>query len=471
MQGELLNVTASRADLRALCLVDRRWHRFAREHLYRELWLPSNKAVGKRKFLRQPRKSKLKLLLDTLCNSPGMAFLVYNMHVSKTLADEIETEANGTFKKVSVLDALQQMIRQCYNLERITGYIPQTTTTTFTLFQAVATRTRLRAHAWYLDSSKTLPNLGSFVNCHDQWKNLESLVIAADTEVDLGKVAVSAVLSRLPSLKHLMLSGLHNEDFHNGSLIVLPALKSLRLERLVGVTDQGIQQLAHLRVAPSLERLSLVGLELASLETVQILLLNLTSLKNFVFVQDTCPEPQVGLGAVNNLNLLASKTLQYLHWDCIVPGTTVSRFADAIQDGRFPKLGKVKIPCDFDGTIQLLCRPIPRVKLTQPDVDYLKAHASDQLERNLRISQIQAQLRIRESRRKPSFSLVVQDESMEVQSTHMIGSYIGRMESKIEYCLDPDVDSAALAEFGEIARPRRSANEKLERSVDMMALF
>lgn len=470
-QGALLDVRGSRADLGSLSLVDRKWNRVAKDYLYRELWLPSNRAVEKRKFLRQPRKSKLRLLQNTLAASPGTAFLVAKMHITAALADEIEIEANGSVVNGSTIDTVQSIFRQCYNLERVTGFIWETSTATFPLAQALATRTRLQAHAWNLNPEKQLPGLAAFMSCHDQWKNMDSLAIAGASNVDLGKIAVSTILTRLPKLKHLMLSGLHNDDFHHGSLVALPALTSLRLENLAGITEQGIHQLAFSRLAPRLERLSLVGLEVKALETVQTLLLHLTKLKAFVFVQDASPELRRGRPAMNSFNLLASNSLEYLHWDCLVLGSAISRFGEAIRGGRFPQLRKVKIPCDFDGTIQTLCRPIPQVTLTQKDMNYLAANFHDSYERNLLVSQIQAQLRIQKYRRTPSFRFAVQDDLTVVGMPHDIGSCIGNPDSRIEYSMQPGVDASALAEFGEVARPRKTGNERMERRVDMQALF
>ncbi|KAF2167866.1 hypothetical protein M409DRAFT_22014 [Zasmidium cellare ATCC 36951] len=467
--GQTVDVPALRHDLRSLCLVDKRWHRVARDHLYRELWLPSNKAPTKRTFSRQQKPSRLRLLLNTLRTAPGLAFLVHSIRVTFELANELEADVQSTFKKASTLDVLQEIINGCYNLEQFSGYVLPATTTTRDVFDALSTRTRMKSHVWKLDSNHELPSLLDFIHCHANWMRLETLVLSADPGVDLGQVAVSAVLHRLPALKHLMLSGLHQSDVNNTTILTLPALKSLRFSNLAGLTDQGIEQLAYSRLASSLEKLSLVGLELGSLQTVQTVLAHLTRLKSFALVQDASPESSTGVRPSSRPGQLSSPSLRYLHWDCLLPGSAITHLADAISTNKFPHLRKIKIPCDYDGAIQALCRPIPREQLTKADIQYLSEHTTHKYERDLRVSQIQAQLRVRESRQQPSFNVVVQDESMEICSTHVIGSYLGDMASKIEYCLAADAGDRALIELEDVAR--RKGNWRLETKVDTGILF
>lgn len=380
--------------------------------------------------------------------------LVQTIHVPADFAAVLEEEAFSPFKPGSHLDTLQELVRHCQNLEQICGYVPPATLTTRVLFNALASRTKLRTQAWQLDSTRAaLPSLAEFIHFHDDWLGLETLILAGDPGVDLGIGSVSAILERLPSLKHLMLSGLHHSDFNNGTILALPALKSLRLDALAGVTDEGIGRLASSRLMSTLERLTLVNLELLSLRTIEALLTDLPSLTTFALIQDTSPEPQAGVSFSMPL-LLASQSLTRLHWDCLMPGTALSWFADAIEGNRLPGLKSIKIPCDYDGILQGLCRPIPRQKLTSQDLQYHDTHTEYTYERDLRVAQIQAQLRVRESRRKPSFTIQVEDES-EVQHTHLIGSYLGNMGSRIEYDLTPVVAGKAMVEFDDVARPKR----------------
>lgn len=411
----------------------------------------------------------MKKLLSALRTYSALGPLIHTIHIPADFAAELELDAYAQFRPDSHLDALQELVRRCYHLEQICGYVPPATTTTRVLFEALATRTRLKAQAWHLDSTATLPSLAEFIHFHDDWMRLETLVIAGDPGVDLGIGSVSAILERLPSLKHLMLTGLHHSDFNNGTILALPALKSLRLDALAGVTDEGIEQLASSRLQSSLERLTLVDLELQSLRTIAALFANLPRLCSFALKQDASPEPQAGVAFSMPLSI-ASPTLTRLHWDCLIPGTALSWIADAIESDRLPNLKSIKVPCDYDGVMQGLCRPIPRLKLTSYDLQYHDAHTEYTYERDLRVAQIQSQLRVRESRRKPSVTVQVQDESMEVQHTHVIGSYLGNMESPVEYDLTPAVAGKAMAEFDDVARPKREAGGQ-ERSLDYGLLF
>lgn len=397
----------------------------------------------------------MRILLTALRNYPHLGSLVHTIHISSEFAAELEVEAFEAPRMDSYLDALQELVRHCYNLEQICGYVPPATLTTRVLFEALASRTRLKVQAWNLDSTRaTLPSLAEFIHFHDDWMNLETLIIAGDPGVDLGIGSVSAILERLPSLKHLMLSGLHHSDFNNGTILALPALKSLRLDALAGVTDEGLEQLASSRLVSTLEKLTVVDLELQSLRTIEALLTNLPRLSSFALKQDSSPEPQAGVSFSQPISL-CSTSLTHLHWDCLLPGTALSWFADAMEGGRLPGLRSIKIPCDYDGVMQGLCRPIPRLQLTSYDLQYHDAHTEYTYERDLRVSHIQAQLRVRESRRKPSVTVQVQDESMEVQHTHVIGSYLGNMESRVEYDLRPSVAGKAMAEFNDVALPKR----------------
>jgi hypothetical protein len=77
--------------------------------------------------------------------------------------------------------------------------------------------------------------------------------------------------------------------------------------------------------------------------------------------------------------------------------------------------------------------------------------------RSLHYSQIQAQIRVSESRQQPSFNVVVQDEDDAVQHQHFIGSYLGNMGSNIEYSLEPAIEgtSTAIAETQIATYPAR----------------
>lgn len=446
-------------SLRSLLFVDKRWHRVAREHLYRELWLPSNEGLPRRKFSFSRPLSRLKLLWRTLSTSPGLAQLVRHVRVTALLADELQHRP-ARAKKDPTHELLADILNGCPNLEIFTGYVPTAgETVSISVLAALTSSRRLKAHAWLLgtDAAQNFAG-GEMVQCHDRWQQLQTLAINARQTQHLGPGMVSMMIQHLPSLRHLFLRNLLREDFHNGTLLSLPALRSLRLEDMEGLTDQGVEQLAHGRLALSLEKLCMVDLELTSLRTVQTLLSHMHRLRSFTMVQNTSPEFLFGVQSHIANAQLESASLQYLHWDALIPGSATKIFANSIASGHFPSLRRVKVPCDYDGAIQPLCRPIAQENLSAHDLELLdrfNAHDS-RYERFLRLSQIQAQLRVRESRQQPSFNVIVQDEDDTVRLSRVIGSYVGSMDSRIEYSLEPDVASSfyALAMFEDVEVPK-----------------
>ncbi|KAK3623850.1 hypothetical protein LTR22_024211 [Elasticomyces elasticus] len=458
-----VDVAGLQSSMKALLLTSKRWHRPAREHMYRTIWLPSNEELPKRTLSFRSSQTRLKMLLRTLGESDALSGMVRHIRVTASLACTLDGAAGLALDRRAAYAVVMDIINLCPNLESLSGYSPPVRDSLSTkLFVPLALRPGLKAHAWNIQAHQLggslVPEFDSIdlVECHDDWRQLDTLALCSSPDLDLGIGMVSAILQRLPSLKHLMLSRLHRRDFHNGTLMTLPALRSLRLDHLEGLTDHGLEQLAHTRTASSLENLSLVGLELTSLRTVQQLLAHLGRLRKFVLVQDTSPAMPPGMQASSASNNLGSPSLEYLHWDVLVAGTSTSLIANGIASGRFPSLRKVKVPGDYDGAVQALCRPIAQETMDAGDLELIDRFKSDRYERFLRLSQIQAQLRIRECRQQPSFNVVVHDPNKRISATHVIGSYLGDMESKIEYSLEPDVEGShyALIDFGDVEAPK-----------------
>ena len=465
LSDSAIDGTSLQNDLRLLLFTNKHWHRVAREHLYREIWLPRNEDPKKTRFSFRRPLSRLKLLLRTLKDASGLAYMVRHLRVTGALAIDLDAAiyTNEQARKGNIIEVLEDILSKCPNLERLTGYAPFATGRTAGLFAALSSCGRLKSHAWNLPTGTDAGfSIGDFINCHSQWQHLETLVLWTESHGNgLGPGVVSAIVQRLQCLKHLEVGQHSSADFHNGTLLMLPALKSLRLDTLDGVTDQGIQQLALSRCALSLESLTLNGLELTSLRTVQTIFANMSRLRRFTLVQDTSPELQQGISPfLSDSFSLSSPSLQYLHWDATIPGNSVAIFANSIAAGGFPNLVKVTVPCDYDGAIQRLCRPIPQQPLAAIEFAELRKRESGQTyPRSLRASQAQAELRIRESRKEPSINVVVQDEDEEIQETHVIGSYIGSLSSKIEYSLEPAVrgGDSALASIEDVWRMRPGA--------------
>ncbi|KAI7236439.1 hypothetical protein KC330_g3747 [Hortaea werneckii] len=485
--GNSVDVIGRQTDLKVLSLVDRRWHRIAREHLYRDIWTPSDEDLRRRYSLFSRRRSRLDLLRRTLKSSQALAYMVRRLHITTGLATDLSTETGHTARRNASLVALASVVELCPNLEQLSGYywLDQGASSAG-LLEALARCSGLKQHIWVFGNENMPdPGPGVMLDCHNGWVQLDTLVLCSNEGFRLGAGSVSALVQRLPRLKHLMLSGLDRLDFHNGTLLSLPSVKSLRLDHLGGISKQGIEQLSVSRLSISLENLSLVGLELTSLRTLQSLIANAVRLRHFTFVQDTSPEFQPGMESTSSLKGLESKTLEYLYWDVLIPGSSTTLVANSIASGRLPALRKVKVPCDYEGAIQSLCRPIARERLTSEDMELLACYSgSERYERNLRLAQIQAQRRIRECRRHPSFNVVVQDEDQTVSAQYMIGSFIGNVDSKIEYSLEPGVEGShsALVELQDVLVPKKSYDSigrkteteksvKEERILDLKMLF
>lgn len=481
-----LDVASYRSDLRKLCIANKQWHRVAREHLYREIWLPLGSAASStRHHLLQTLSrgsSSLRLLQRTLEESPGLAYQVKRIRIPSSVTAEFNSwmYLDGRHGK-DVLAGICELIRKCPNLCALSGYSPLACNQTGELLDALASRPKLREHIWDLPGRPsdwhTLTRPGAFVDLHSQWRQLQTFVLCRDGTLSdcLGAGTVSAVLQRLPALRHLMLRGLLRTEFHNGTLLMLPALRSLRLEGLEGVDDHGLQQLVHTRLALSLERVSLFVMGLTSLRTVQILLDSLPRLRKFSFVQQSSPELEEVFSFTGASFSLASHTLEYLYWHPLLPGAAAAILANAIAAGKFPKLRSIKIPCDDDGAVQKLCRPIRQRNLTEDEVRIHAARLASAEEIEYRATsqfiEVGAQLRAQRERKDSVFSVTVEDEDG-VERLQWTGSYLGNIASKIEYCLQPDVEGGeySYALLEDLSKPAR-LREGHELAVGLDVLF
>ena len=493
--GSGINFTNLQNDLRNLCLTDRRLAKVAHEHLYREIWMPQGAEPTKNKMTFSRPRSRLKLLLRTLQEVPVLADMVRHLRITASLVSQLDSEFRylriHSIHEIPVRynsAVLRKLITCVPNLEYLTGYTLLAMKLTLPLFTALGSCHRLKSHTWHMGNAywddDVKFRIDPFIQCKANWPQLETLILwlepGRQRGCSLSPGTVTAAVQRLPSLKHLMLKCLTPAEFHNGTLLMLPALKSLRLEELHGLTDQGIEQLAHSRLGLSLESLTLYDLELTSLRTVQNLFANLSRLRSFTLLQKTSPELQQWYSAISNNFSLASDTLRYLHWDVLAPGNGTAILANSIAAGKFPSLRTVKVPCDYDGAIQNLCRPIAREPITADDLATLEEwERFSGYRRSLRASQIQAQLRMRESRKQPSFNVIVEGEDHATEH-HVIGSYLGNIASKIEYSLQPAVGAKSV--FSSIAtvddvlwRRNPNAYEVLDTSegqtVDLRYLF
>lgn len=492
ISGSQLNVTSHRNDLRKLCVTSKQWHRVAREHLYQDIWLPwsaSSSSHSTRHNIPHAlsrSNAKLAQLLRTLEEAPGLAHLVKCLRIPSAIASEFDREIfldakrNRGDPSESVLSTVRDIIRRCPNLHSLSGHYFAAYDWTTHLVDALASRRMLKEHVWNLPRSasdwQTLLKPGALVDYHVQWRQLETLVLWKDTPSHdcLGPGTVTSLLQRLPSLKHLMLKGLSRAEFHNGTLLMLPALRSLRIENCPGITDHGLQQLVYSRVAMSVENFSLIDLEVTSLRTIQALLDNLLRLKSFRLIQQTCPELQELFSFTGTSFSLGSPTVEYIHWSPMLPGSATAILANSIAAGKFLRLRRVKIPCDHDSAVQKLCRPIQQRRLTEKDLeDHTDDARTGGLEycRTAQFLEIKAQLRAKRARKDSVFSVTVKDEDG-VETFHWAGSYLGSVSSNVVYDLEPDIEGQEYSHsrIEDLSRPFRN-EDGFEQAVGLSVLF
>ena len=479
--GPKVDLSGRKRAIRTICLTSKRWAKVGIEHMYRDLWLPSSATGNKRarRFSMAKPKSRLELLLRTLDEAPSVRLLIRRIHITEALARELDGIDTSNAQRKAAHNMIREVVETCTEAELVTGYNPPATLEHAEWYKLLFSRPRINAHAWSLDLRKPpVFSMGRFTDFHEKWQRLETLVLCKTDSSDsvLGLGIISALTNSLRSLRHLMISGFGKDDFHNGTLFALKPLRSLRLENLEGVTDQGIFQLSQSRNAFSLESLSLIGLELASMRTIQALLENMPRLRRFRLVQDASPTLLMGSGSQNRRNALGSASLEYLHWDTLLPGPATESLAQSIKTGSFPSLRTLKALCDPNGSLQALCRPILGRPLTTDDLTFLDTIDQDRYTRSLRLSRLQAHLRVRDTQSQPSVNIVVSDEEKQIQQTDVIGSYVGDVMSKVEYVLEPDVqgEQEALSSLGHVTKKADRSDENdsgVERLCGFDALF
>ncbi|GAB7356433.1 hypothetical protein MBLNU459_g7205t1 [Dothideomycetes sp. NU459] len=452
-------------DMYSLSLVSKAFNESATRYLYRDIWLPSYQFSRDSRTMGVRRRNRLRSLLRTLLKRPDLASQIRRLRASDEHRGMYATDGD-------LSDTLAAIILACPNLESLHGLYPTQycPTEKFSVVtSALATRKALKEHVWMINGrpeptehhipSPSRPRSTSFlhvvdpsidfIQVHGMWKKLETLIICATDAHLLGPATMYGVLAKLPALKHLMLSGLPAHVCHDGTLQSLKGLSSLRLENLSGVTDQGLERLAYSRVALSLRSLSLIALDIKSLRTVSRIFASFPHLSRFTLLQDTSPGLPLGAEVSFALNtpVLVSSSIEHLHWDILVPGSANEALAHSVRTNGLPALRSLRAPCDCDGSLQALCRPVPRRSLTRSTVQAYK-HEEDvkAYTRNLAHARAAAQLRIRNSRQLPGgVSLVVQDEGDAPAQTIPVGGYLGSMESGVEYCLEPDFEGAEEA--------------------------
>ncbi|EXJ57374.1 hypothetical protein A1O7_07721 [Cladophialophora yegresii CBS 114405] len=266
----------------------------------------------------------------------------------------------------------------CPNLEALTGFYCFYNHTFDRLTHALSTRKQLRLHAWIIAENDDVTARGQtqlppgllnddqsyqFALYHDRWKQLETLLLCSPGGLGVIEHELFIrILYSLPALKNLCVSSFDTDDFHDMTLLSLPPwVTSLRLEECLGVTDTGLTRWAASPNAAQIERLSLLHQNITGLLTISKVFASLGRLAKFTIVQsDVVPSLPKEMRQVVVQPLLASKSLQFLHWDISPPkggdtdNSVVERgpttpnmhLALSVSHGGFPHLRRLRAPRD-----------------------------------------------------------------------------------------------------------------------------
>jgi hypothetical protein len=398
----------------------------------------------------------------------------------------------------------------CPNLERLVGFHQNYNFAFNRLFHALSTRENLKEMHWTLEASQTqkksrmsnaAPMLSSgnpdfqeapgnllpeqsdeFRDLHMNWMSLETLSIHCLPGATLTPVSLLPdILADVSSLKHLHLSHLPFTAFNDANLLSLPALETLTLSHLPGVSSMGLSSFARRPSSRSIRKLTLHHLDVDSLPVIAQILSHLASLETFALVQTqppVLPEDEI----IWLFPYLASATVKKLHWDVPSYASTAnigdSILAKSIAANGFPALRSLRTPSDPEGIFQSLCKPLEKIDNPSDRYRGLIAKAGtrpksppqtpttpttprtpgsmssksgfglnfpmdDQLfpskvSSNLAQSRLDAQRRLEAARNEPRFTFRLVDEDGKVLEKKRMAGFIGEIGSPINYCLTPD---------------------------------
>ncbi|KAJ5215114.1 hypothetical protein N7468_010793 [Penicillium chermesinum] len=397
--------TCFQRDLHALSLTCRSWEKAIRGRLYNSIHIVGNDSPAQLKKYRMKRGSRLKLLRRTLRERKLLANLVRELRVPQM--DLLFTAPKQSTVWEEYRDLVASVVMVCPNLERLHGLTIPYHHKFDRLTHALSTRRRLKEHTWVLGEATEVTEMSprgdscpgslgpsqmfEFLDYHASWSNLETLMLyGLSGNGALEPSIFLRIFDVLPALQNLCISSFNEDAFADSTLLCLPPLKSLRLENLSGVSETGLIQYTSRPESQSLRSFTLVEQHITSLLVISKVLSSLRQLERFKFIQAgvcaTMPENDIVFQPI-----LASSSLQYLHWDvaCPDPGTaltqldslpfqhcpkpsTTSNFhlAQSILAGGFPKLATLRAPNDVEppGALQAVCQPIVNGQaLLRPD--------------------------------------------------------------------------------------------------------
>ena len=372
---------------------------------YNRIHIIGNDSPAQLKKYRMKRGSRLKLLRRTLRERKSLANLVLELRVPEM--DLLFTTSKHSTQWQEYRDLVASVVMVCPNLERLLGLTIPYNHEFDRLTHALSTRKKLKEHTWILgeatEISEASPRSTScpgslgplqmfeFLEYHVSWTKLETLALySLNDQSALEPSIFLRMFDLLPSLRNLCVSSFNADAFGDSTLLCLPPLESLRLEQLPGVTDSGLAQYTSRAESRSLKSLSLIDQDIESLLVISKILASLTELEHLKIVQpNKCPT--LPSGGMIFQPLLASSSLNHLHWDVACPNASAalsnldfipfakppahsdtpnSHLAQSILSAGFPQLEALRAPSDIEppGVLQAVCQPIPNGQaLLAPD--------------------------------------------------------------------------------------------------------
>ncbi|KAH7197315.1 uncharacterized protein B0J16DRAFT_327910 [Fusarium flagelliforme] len=477
----------------------RKWYMPAQTVLYQDIQLVgSDSAVHKKKY-KMSQGVRVMMLRRILRANPHLANLVLTLKVP---AHEVVPKGSTI---AEYEDLVASLVMACPNLESLSGLSPLYDHSFSKIFHAMATRTNLKEMKWLVQASphqkqqriqSNTQQLGlvmpgelkpfqeaTFLSFHDNWRHLETLTIHCLPGATLTpETLLTKTLERLPNLKHLHLCNLPPNSFDDCTLLTLPALESLTLSHISGVTTNGLSAFATQANSYPLRKLTLRHTSMDSLAALARILSKLRNLVNFSFIQAFPPTmPENDSFALWLMPYLTSNSIRKLHWDITSHASCVSAADDilarSIGAGGFPALRILRTPNDPEGVFQELCYPVDRVDLPSDRYRPEKSENSTPLpsasaspmsptrlfrssnvspiappretispfgdmrhkpHTNLHTARLAAQTRLEEARSRPKFTVNVIDEDGTFNDTFNMAGFMGTAGSPIKYHLHPD---------------------------------
>ncbi|KAL2259545.1 hypothetical protein VTK26DRAFT_6759 [Humicola hyalothermophila] len=355
----------------------RKFLQYAREALYRHIYLVGHEGQNMKKRTKTTYGSRMVLLRRTLRANPHIAVIV------RSLKPPARPLSVGV---VAYNDLVASVVMACPNLERLVGFYPTYDHSFQRLFQALSTRSKLKEMTWVLEPSplqrqqKSPPTALDdrrgqgllrpqeaqwFLGFHSNWKQLATLVVHCQPGATLSPPnLLECTIRSLPSLQNLYLSRIPHMAFNDKNLLSLPPLKQLSLTHCPGITTAGLSSMATRPASSSIQKLTLIHMDIKSLPVIARIFSYLTSLETFNMVQTYAPAMPPD-EFMMLFPYLASQSLRKLHWDIpFLPDSATPAdviLARSISAGGFPSLRVLCAPNDPEGLFQSLCAPRERI--------------------------------------------------------------------------------------------------------------